>query len=173
VRFGITRNAEKGPFSPIITHDGWELSWWWFWENGAPVKGRTVFNAKLENLTRGLWRVPFDTRRVLIPVDHYFESANAPGVKGRYRFFLPGKPRFAIAGISALIDGGPVPSCFAMVTRAPTEAAGRIHDRMPLSLPERFHDTWLDPDVRGDDALRAAALAASEEIVDRLVYEAC
>jgi len=169
--FGTTRSAAAGPFSPLITAAGWELSWWWFWEHGAPAKDKTVFNAKRENLTRGLWREPFDTRRVLIPASYYFERANQPGVTGRYRFFLPGEPVFAIAGISAVIDGAPVPSCFAMVTRAPTDAAAKVHNRMPLSIPPSFYNTWLDPERRGGADLSLEALAASEEIVRQFVYE--
>ncbi len=172
MKLGISKHT--GPFSPIITAPGqWELSWWWFWEHGAPVKGRTVFNARLDHIRRGLWAEPFDTRRVLIPVSYYFETSNVEGPnKGkRFRFSLPGEPTFAIAGISALIEGAPVPSCFAMVTREPTVAARVVHNRMPLSLPPSFYDTWLDPGRRGDDELRDEALTASEEIVQQLVYE--
>lgn len=172
-RLGTTRSLEKGPFSPLITTAGMELAWWWLWTGGAPTK-QMAFNARAEQLTDSrLWREPFRAHRVLIPVSYYFEMANVPGVTGRYQFSIPRRPLFAIAGIASPIglDGYPRLS-FAMVTRPPTPEAGEVHDRMPLLLPPSFYDDWLDPANAGDDALRVAALAASDEIVGELVREA-
>lgn len=171
-RIGTTRSVERGPFAPVISPTGFELSWWWLWSRGAPAK-LTAFNARADKLTESpLWREPFRSGRVLIPVSHYFESANQPGASGRHRFWLPEAPLFAIAGITAPIGrpGYPATS-MAMVTREPTPDAATVHDRMPLVLPASFFDAWLDPDREGDDVLRAEALAASDAIVGRLRHE--
>jgi len=172
VKIGTTRSLERGPFAPVITSTGLEMSWWWLWVRGAPSK-LTAFNATLEKLaSSNLWAEPFDTGRVLIPASYYFESANVPGVTGRHRFWIPGAPLFAIAGITSPIEKPDYPPLsMAMVTRAPVPATAGVHDRMPLVIPSSFYSTWLDPERAGDDELRAEALAASEEVVGQLVHE--
>jgi putative SOS response-associated peptidase YedK len=167
--------------SPIVSADGFELAWWGMWEDGAPSK-RSTINAKVENLRRApLWRAPYAHGRILVPVSEYYEYQHAPTPKRtRVTFRVPGVPLFAIAGIASPIpepetaptlfgdeETGPR-SSFAIITRAPTEAAAEVHDRMPLVLPPSFYDDWLDPGNAGDDSLRASALAASDELAERL-----
>ena len=169
--FGTTRKDGR-PLSPIITAAGVEDAWWWLWVKGAPAKA-TAFNARSERLTESpLWRGPFRSRRVLIPATHYFERANQPGVKGRFRFSHPEAALLTIAGIAAPTapDAGPATS-FAMVTRAPAAPGAGIHDRMPLIVPRAFQLEWLDPERRGDQGLIEAAVAASEELSAQLVVE--
>src|ERR1700751_87533 len=48
--------------------------------------------------------------------------------------------------------GSPLLSCTIITTDAPGELA-EIHDRMPLVVPERDWDRWLDPDVPIDEEL--------------------
>jgi len=171
VKLGTTR-GDQGPFSPIFTAWGFEQSWWWLWVSGAPAKFR-AYNARDDKLAESkAWSGPFTRRRVIIPASYYFETANVPGVKGRFRFSIPDDPSLLIAGISTPIAGKPVPSSFAMVTRPPTARAGEVHDRMPLVLPESFLDEWLDPDRPGDQGLVDEALAASETVAEQLTYTA-
>jgi len=168
-RLGTTRGP-KGPFSPVFGPDGFEESWWWLWVGGAPAKGMS-YNARSEKLVESRqWRPAFQ-RRIIIPASHYFETANVPAMRGRFRFTNPDGTVLFIAGVSSLIRDQPVPSSFAMVTREPTQGAAQVHDRMPLVVPASFVQTWLDPDRAGDEELRAEALQASDEVVGGLVYE--
>jgi putative SOS response-associated peptidase YedK len=49
-------------------------------------------------------------------------------------------------------DAAPLLSCTIITTDAPGELA-QIHDRMPLVVPERDWDRWLDPDAEIDQDL--------------------
>ena len=51
-------------------------------------------------------------------------------------------------------DSPPLLSCTIITTDAPGEFA-EIHDRMPLVVPERDWDRWLDPDAPVDEELLA------------------
>jgi len=169
--FGTTRTAGR-PLSPIVTADGFEDAWWWLWVRGAPAK-LTAFNARSEKLLDSpLWRGPFRQRRVLIPATHYFERANQPGVRGRFRFRHPDLPLLTIAGIAAPtgLSVGPATS-FAMVTRGPAAPGAGIHDRMPLLVPVAFQRTWLDPATPVNRGLVEAAVAASQDLSESLTVE--
>jgi putative SOS response-associated peptidase YedK len=52
---------------------------------------------------------------------------------------------------------GRVESC-AFLTVRPNELVRDIHDRMPVILPRRHWDTWLDPDVDDADVLGSLLL---------------
>lgn len=159
-------------FAPIITPEQVELAWWGMWVGNQPGKFSTI-NAKIENLTKGLWKSPLAKGRILIPGSHYFEyRAEGGPKKTRYRFTLPDEAPFMFAGLAAPIFGEGLPALsYTMVTREPTETASEIHNRMPMLLPDSFHDDWLDPASVGDESLVGAALAASEEIVQQLTFE--
>ena len=45
---------------------------------------------------------------------------------------------------------------FSVLTRVPTEELGRLHDRMPLMLPENKIDEWIRPETKAEDMLRYA-----------------
>ena len=46
---------------------------------------------------------------------------------------------------------------FTVLTREPSEELSRIHDRMPLIMPEDKIDEWISPDSKPED-LRSYAL---------------
>ena len=45
---------------------------------------------------------------------------------------------------------------FVVLTRAPTAELARIHDRMPLILPEEKTAQWIDPGVKPEEMLCSA-----------------
>ena len=53
---------------------------------------------------------------------------------------------------------------FAVLTRAPTEELRKIHDRMPLILPESAIDEWISPD---GDANRLINKAVTELVIEK------
>ncbi len=163
------KNARN--YSPIVTADGAEESWWGMWDKGEPMK--YGINATVEKLTRWPWGNAFKMHRILVPVTEYYEHhAEGGPKKQRYAFYLPDGEPVAFAGIAAELDGDDLPrTAYALITREPTTAASAIHNRMPMLLPPDFYETWLDPEREGDDELRAEALSASEEIVEQLTYE--
>ena len=57
-----------------------------------------------------------------------------------------------LAGLYRIEDGLPV---FTLLTKEPTEdPLRRIHDRMPLILPEDRIDEWINPLTNPKDILR-------------------
>jgi putative SOS response-associated peptidase YedK len=52
-------------------------------------------------------------------------------------------------------DAADKPTTCTIITTEPNELMRPIHDRMPVILPEEFHDRWLDPDLTDKDELQA------------------
>ncbi|WP_449280425.1 SOS response-associated peptidase family protein [Leucobacter sp.] len=136
-----------------------EFAWWWLHVGGAPAKF-SAFNSRDDALVKR-WQKPFQ-HRALIPADWYSEGGKT--------WRLPGGEQFGIAAItSPRTLGGADLVSYSMVTRhgigeASTVISSRGESRMPLVLPRRLHDEWLDPERQGDETLVALAQEASTEI---------
>jgi len=140
--------------------------------DGAPeAKGPTLINARADRVTTSpAFRSSAKSKRCLVPMDGYYEWRVNPdtpaGNKSRKTpFFMyreDGEPLF-MAGLWSVWkprgqpakDGPPLLSCTIITTDAPGELA-EIHDRMPLVVPERDWDRWLDPDAPVDEELLAS-----------------
>jgi putative SOS response-associated peptidase YedK len=132
--------------------------------DGAPEgKGPLLINARSDKVTSSpAFRSSAKSKRCLVPMDGYYEwRANSDGADKKSRktpFFMDredGEPLF-MAGLWSVWkpakDGSPLLSCTIITTAAPGELA-EIHDRMPLVVPERDWDRWLDPDAPMDEGL--------------------
>jgi putative SOS response-associated peptidase YedK len=132
--------------------------------DGAPEsKGPLLINARAEKVTSSpAFRSSAKSKRCLVPMDGYYEwrvNSDAAGKKSRKTpFFMyreDGEPLF-MAGLWSVWkpakDAQPLLSCTIITTDAPGELAA-IHDRMPLVVPERDWDRWLNPDAPVDDEL--------------------
>ena len=132
--------------------------------DGAPEgKGPLLINARADKVTSSpVFRSSAKSKRCLVPMDGYYEwRVNADGAdkKSRKTPFLmyreDGEPLF-MAGLWSVWkpakDAQPLLSCTIITTDAPGELA-EIHDRMPLVVPERDWDRWLDPDAPIDEEL--------------------
>jgi len=134
----------------------------------------TTFNARSEDLTaRKIWREPFAHARCLIPATGWREFLGTTKPKQPYHFRPALAPEasastFAFAGLHSTWTSkeGEVVDSFAILTTAPSEAASRIHDRMPLFLPTELHDAWLS-----DDSRRAEVLAEARAFTARTPLE--
>jgi len=148
----------------------------------------TSFNARSEDLgRRPLWREPYAHTRCLVPATGWREFVGNTRPKQPYHFRpqheLPGAPpTFAFAGLwsSWTSPDGEVVDSFSILTTEPSEAAARIHDRMPLLLPSELHQAWLTDDAGRDQVLalgqshtRALALEIfpSDPIANNVHYE--
>ena len=130
--------------------------------DGAPEgKGPLLINARADKVTSSpAFRSSAKSKRCLVPMDGYYEwRVNADGgdKKSRKTPFLmyreDGEPLF-MAGLwsvwKSAKDAQPLLSCTIITTDALGELA-EIHDRMPLVMPERDWDRWLDPDAAVDE----------------------
>ena len=130
--------------------------------DGAPdTKGPLLINARADKVTTSpAFRSSAKSKRCLVPMDGYYEwranPDNAAGKKARKTpFFLhrADDGLLFMAGLWSVWksdkDATPLLSCTIITTDAVGELAG-IHDRMPLIVPEREWDRWLDPDAPAD-----------------------
>jgi len=109
--------------------------------------GKGFINARAETLEeKPSFSESFRLRRCLIPADGFFEWKRTGREKRPFYFQLCDELPFAFAGIWDTWSnrGDALTSC-AIITTAPNELVGDLHDRMPAILLDEFHDAWLDP----------------------------
>ncbi len=135
----------------------------------SPNTGNRMFNARAETLDRNsAFRYAFAKRRCLVPADAYYEWKRAGKVRQPYAIVRPDGRPIALAGLWAGWkdeDTGEVIRSFTVITTAANEMMAPIHDRMPVMLPEKAWDRWLDPGRLEGEALAElkGLLAPSEE----------
>lgn len=179
LRFGVDE-VTVGPQTPrrnvapstdvlaILDHDGRRrlgtLSWGYVpsWARD-PSAGPRPINARAETVTTSrLYRDAVRSRRCVVPMDGFYEwqvlPPEGPGARPRKQPHLmtarSGGP-FAVAAVRSSwrgADGAPLHTV-ALLTTAARGVAARVHDRMPLVVPDDALDAWLDPDGRDPDAV--------------------
>ena len=80
----------------------------------------------------------------------FFEWRRTAAGKQPYLLRLANGGPFAFAGLWdrwVPHEGAPIES-FTILTTRPNELVAAIHDRMPVILPPRHHQLWLDPEER-------------------------
>jgi putative SOS response-associated peptidase YedK len=146
--------------------------------------GSRLINARLETVAdKSAFAKAFRSRRCLLPAAGFYEwyvpEGTPGGPKGaKQPFFLHRADGglLVMAGIYEIWrdptknrddDSGWLRSCSVITTQA-TDAAGHIHDRMPVLVPAAAVDGWLDPGVT--DPAEALALVAVPAAADLAAY---
>ncbi|MEV8550774.1 SOS response-associated peptidase [Streptomyces glaucescens] len=136
-----------------------------------PKTGARMINARVETVhEKPAFRRAFVTRRCLLPADGFYEwqpgKDPATGKVRKQPYFIHPEDEkvMALAGLyeywrdpAVTRDDDPAAwlvTCTIITTEA-TDAAGRVHPRMPLALTEDHYEAWLDPAHRDPDELRA------------------
>lgn len=118
------------------------------WSKDIKIGARMI-NARAETVAeKPAFRTPFKRRRCLIPADGFYEWESVPGQKKKQPWYIgvEGHPLLAFAGLWEHwtgADGSEIESCTILTTDA-NAAVARIHDRMPVILPDDTYDLWLD-----------------------------
>jgi len=113
--------------------------------SSGPDPKRSTFNARAEGLeSSNLWRRPLHRQRALIPASGFFEWRKTD--RKAFRFTLSQERPFAFGG---LWDAWKAPDdtwiqSFAIITTEPNSVVAPVHNRMPVILPEKDYDEWLD-----------------------------
>ncbi|MEH3052579.1 MAG: SOS response-associated peptidase [Patulibacter minatonensis] len=147
------------PIAVVMERDGVRRTEAVRWGFQPPGSKRPLINARDDKLLQsGLWKrsVTEPRGRVLIPANGWYEwlTAEDPSAKVRKQPFLhtiDGADEFAFAGLLgyAIVKGEKVPAA-TIITTTSAGAASRIHDRMPVVLPDAdAEEAWLAP---GDPA---------------------
>jgi putative SOS response-associated peptidase YedK len=125
-----------------------------------PTSGAKTFNARVETaLERPSFATSFERRRLLLPVDGFFEWDRRGGGKVPHYFVRTDGEPLVLAGLydrwRDRAVGGPWLATCTVLTTSPGEDIDGIHDRMPVVLEADAFDEWLDP---GTDASAARAM---------------
>jgi putative SOS response-associated peptidase YedK len=120
-----------------------------YWAKDAKIGLRSI-NARAESIaTAPAFREAFRKRRCLVPADAFYEWQKI-GTKIRQPFAIAMQDRspYAFAGLwERWRDPGtkePLET-FTIITTDPNELIEPMHDRMPVIIPQRDYDRWLQP----------------------------
>ncbi|QMU77371.1 SOS response-associated peptidase [Streptacidiphilus sp. PB12-B1b] len=170
--WGVVERVGKGPDadSPVrrLRPLRWGLVPSWAKD---PSVGSRMINARMETAhEKPAYRNAFARHRCLLPADGYYEWTAVPdpltGKTAKQPYFIAPADGsvMAMAGLfeywrdrSVADDDSPgawLTTCTVITTEA-ADASGRIHPRMPLTLPPDAYDAWLDPRQHDTDRLRA------------------
>ncbi len=128
---------------------------------GFQIPGKTlVVNARVETVAeKPTFKESWEKHRCIIPASWYFEWEHQIGNNGqkkagdKYIIQPKGSSMTWLAGIYRIEDGLPV---FALLTREPTAQLQRIHERMPLIMPEELVINWICPYINPKVMLKYA-----------------
>jgi len=124
----------------------WGLVPYWAAEPGI---GNRLINARSETAAeKPAFRSSLRRRRCLVPADAFYEWRRTPTGKQPYLIGLATGGPFAFAGLwdRWVPHEGEAIESFTILTTRPNELTATIHDRMPVILPPRHHQLWLDPE---------------------------
>lgn len=122
-----------------------------FWAKDIRI-GYKMINARAETLAaKPAYKYPFRKQRCLIPADGFYEWKRLGERKQPYRFQLKNGEPFVFAGLWDRWKHGneTLVSC-TIITVEPNSLARKVHNRMPLILPEDAWELWLHPDTDPD-----------------------
>ncbi|MFD4371300.1 SOS response-associated peptidase [Streptomyces sp. NPDC058486] len=137
-----------------------------------PGSGARMINARVETVhEKPAYRRAFAKRRCLLPADGFYEwdpvKDEATGKTRKQPYFIhpaDNDEPLAMAGLyeywrdpDVAQDDDPAAwllTCTVITTEA-TDAAGRVHPRMPLALSPDHYAAWLDPHHQDTGDLRA------------------
>ena len=115
--------------------------------------GYKLANARADTIaTKTSFRSSFKSRRGLLPADLFYEWQAIPGQKIKQPWCIR-RPEQAPFAFGAIWDSWspkndpfvePLLTC-TIITTEPNAVVGRVHDRMPVIIPEAQMDEWLDP----------------------------
>ena len=120
-----------------------------------------LINARAESAgTKPAFRDSWNCRRCIVPASWYYEWEHLLLADGKtrtgakYLIQPKGKTVTFLAGLYRIEtrNGLSFPS-FVILTREPGEELKRIHNRMPVILPEEALERWLDPGTNPETVL--------------------
>lgn len=147
------------------------------WSKELKTKFPT-FNARSEDVaSKASYKASVVNKRALIPASGYYEWHTVGKTKTPYYIYDPAGTT-AFAGLyswwrdHSLADDDPARWVLtATILTMPTVPhLAEIHDRNPVVLPRSFWDSWLSPEIDGDQGLVDAAVAASYEVAESLAF---
>jgi len=154
----IYYNGAPSHSIPVITNENpdqiqlfrWGLVPSW---SKTPDTKYSMINAKAETLEKKpSYRLPFEKRRCLVVADGFYEWKKTASGKQPYRISLQDDSLFAMAGLwEQWEDGDQVLPSFTIITTEPNATIEKIHNRMPVILPNEIERQWLDQSLESEE----------------------
>jgi putative SOS response-associated peptidase YedK len=160
-------NASPTQKLPIVvnrenTLQTMEATWWMIppWsKDGKPDLKFASFNARAEGVAESkLFSRYFKSRRCLVPADGFYEWKKiSDKEKQPMCIRMKDEKPFFFSGVYSIWKNKEteeeIPS-FSIITTTPNKLMSEIHNRMPVILPEKHFEQWLDPNYNDTDALK-------------------
>ncbi len=135
-------------------------------------KKLNIINIRSDTLTeKNSFQDLFRNKRCLIIADGFYEWKKSESGKIPYYITMRNKETFAFAGLwNSWINtaGIEILSC-AIITTGANELVRRIHDRMPVIIPESGYDFWLDNTSFNKEKLEVLLAPCDPQLMD--MYE--
>ncbi len=116
-------------------------------------------NRLIHERTKPTFKDAWQSHRCIIPASYYYEWEHFKSPDGKVKtgdkYVIQPKGSMVtwLCGLYRIEDTFPV---FTVLTREPSDEISRIHDRMPLIMPEEKIDEWISPDSKPEDLLSYA-----------------
>ncbi|MGA0031990.1 MAG: SOS response-associated peptidase [Burkholderiales bacterium] len=126
-----------------------------------PAIGAKMINARGETVAeKPSFRAAFRRRRCLVPMAGFYEWQKTASGKVPHYIHLLNEEQFAVAGLWEHWQGGDgvAVESFTIITTGANALMARLHERMPVILPQHLQDAWLDPAYADVAALHAMLL---------------
>lgn len=142
----VYKNANVPVYLRVQGEEMFSNFTWGFVPPWAKKKSDILTNSRDDNLMKNAtWIDSFRRRRCLLPAEAFYEPATVDGKKYQMKFTLRSGEPFSIAGLWAKTEMfGPKRNCCSLITTEPNELVAPIHGRMPVILPQRYYDLYLD-----------------------------
>ena len=134
-------------------------------------RSHPLLNARVETADqKPTFKECWQRRRCIVPAAWYFEWEHLKRPDGttkagdKYAIQPSGASVTWLAGLYRIENGYPF---FVILTREPAGELARIHDRMPLILPETAIAGWINPGTPADVVKEISAGALTEVVVER------
>jgi len=137
----------------VLSELRWGLVPWW---SDDPRSGARAFNARVESVaTKPTFRQAFERRRLLVPVDGFYEWASVPGSRRKQPYFFRRADGdvLVLAGLWEYWARGDDRRLTATVLTSPAGADMTIHDRQPVVLEPEEWERWLNPAADAESLL--------------------
>lgn len=138
-----------------------------FWADDEKI-GYRMINARGETVDeKASFKHAFKQKRCLILTDGFYEWKKEGKQKQPYRFGMKNKKPFALAGLweNWNKDGKAITSC-TIITTGPNDVTEKIHDRMPVILPEDKLDLWLNSSMDQTQELKKLLVPYDADIME-------
>lgn len=131
--------------------------------------GARMINARGETVAeKPSFRAAFKRRRCLVLADGFYEWKKTENGKQPYYITLLDEQPFCFAGLweawqdKSTDDSTVIQSCTVITTSA-NELMQPLHDRMPVILPPKHYDLWLDREFADRESLEQMVVPFSSD----------